>query len=373
MTPPQLGLPAGGTIFSYAGGGRTSNASYVGQTASVAITVCGMSLDTMTGNLYIADKLNNVIRMVTKSTGIITTVAGSSSSSSRGDGRLAVLALLSSPRDVAADPFNGDIYIAVGDTIRLVTKSTGIITTIAGKSNLRGYTGDGGLAVNSTLFFPQGIDTDTSTGDLYIADTANNAIRLITKSTGIITTIAGTDQYGYSGDGGLATLASLRKPRGVAVDASSGNVVIADTENNLIRIITKSTGIITTIAGTGSYDYSGDGGLATSASFNYPCGVAVDASSGNVVVADTYNYAIRMITKSTGIITTIAGTGNKGYRGDGGPAIHAELTWPQSVAFDTSTGTMYIADTGNNVVRNVVRTHASAPADTGKAKRTQLC
>ena len=350
---------APGTIFSYAGGGEISNASYVGEAKSVAITVYGISVDAMTGNLYVADKFNNVIRMVTKSTGIITTVAGKGSGSDSGDGGLAVLASLSFPSDVKADRFNGDIYIAAGDTIRMITKSTGIITTIAGNGTLEGYTGDGGLAINSTLWHPRGIDINPSTGDLYIADTFNNAIRMITKSTGIITTIAGTGKQGYSGGGGPATSATLYNPNAVAVDAATGNIYIADSYNNAIRMINRSTGIITTIAGNGTWGGSGDGGPATSAMLRCPSSVAIHASSGNVVIADTWNLAIRMISSRTGIITTIAGNDLFGYGGDGGPAIHARIMWPHSVALDASSGTMYIADTGNYVVRNVIGTPSS--------------
>jgi trimeric autotransporter adhesin len=131
-----------------------------------------------------------------------------------------------------------------------------------------------------------------ASGNIYIADSANNRIRMVMKSTGIISTVAGTGSSGYSGDGGQATSAALRDPYGVAVDAS-GNIYIADTYNHRIRMVTKSTGIISTVAGTGSSGYSGDGGQATSASLRDPFGVAVDAS-GNIYIADSSNDRIRM-------------------------------------------------------------------------------
>ena len=337
------------------GDGRQATTAYLSSPS-------GMWIDSTTGNLYFADSSNYVIRMVAKSTGVITTVAGSGRFGSEGDGGLATSASLKSPMGVAVDSSNGNIYIAddYDNTIRMVTKSTGIITTIAGGRNTKGYTGDGGLAVSAKLNAPTTLAVDKSTGNLYIADTYNHVVRLITKSTGIITTIAGTGTEGDISDGGAATSASLSYPEGVAVETTTGNVYIADSGNNAIRLITKSTGIITTIAGTGASGYRGDGGAATSAVLHSPSAVIVDALSGNIYVADTRNHAIRMIAKSTGIITTVAGTSKGGYTGDGGPAISATLLSPRSVGQDTSSGTVYIADTGNYVIRNVVGTEKSS-------------
>jgi trimeric autotransporter adhesin len=241
--------------------------------------------------------------------GIISTVAGTGSYGSSGDGGIATSAEFSSPDDIAIDA-SGNIYIADAgnNRIRMVTKSTGIISTVAGTGSY-GYSGDGGIATSAALNYPRGVAIDAS-GNIYIADTYNNRIRMVTKSTGIISIVAGAGSSGYSGDGGLATSALLYNPRGVAIDAS-GNIYIADAGNNRIRMVTLSTGIISTVAGTGSSGYSGDGGLATSAKSYYPYGVAIDAS-GNIYIADTYNNRIRMVTKSTGIISTVAGTGSYG-------------------------------------------------------------
>ena len=333
-----------------------------------------MSIDSLTGNLYVADSYR-VIRMINKTTGNITTIAGGGRIKRRGDGGLAVLATLSYPNDVATDPLNGNIYIADGNTIRMITKSTGIITTIAGNSTRAGYTGDGGLATLATLSYAQGIDVDPRTGDLYIADTYNNAVRMIKKSTGIISTIAGTGEGGYAGDGGPATSAMLYGPRDLTIEAATGNIYIADKYNSAIRMVTKSTGIITTIAGVGVSDYGGDGGLATMASLHYPSGVAVDALSGNLIIADTDNNLIRMVTRSTGIITTIAGTEYSGYGGNGGPAIYATLFLPKRVAVDASSGMIYITDYDGASIRNIVGASATAispptmaPTGTGKVK-----
>jgi trimeric autotransporter adhesin len=211
----------------------------------------------------------------------------------------------------------------------------------------RGYSGDGGLATSAAFGRPSGIAVDAS-GNIYIADTDNIRIRLVTKSTGIVTTVAGTGSYGNIGDGGLATSAALGYPSGVAVDAS-GNIYIADMSNQRIRLVTKSTGIITTVTGTGSYGNIADGGLATSATLDRPYGIAVDAS-GNIYVTDTDNSRIRLVMKSTGIITTVAGDGTRGYGGDGGDARLSTLSSPSGIAIDVS-GNIYVTDSGNNRLR----------------------
>jgi trimeric autotransporter adhesin len=301
------------------------------------------------GNIYIADTSNSRIRLVTKSTGIITTVAGDGTIGYTGDGGLATSAGLYNPNGIAVDA-SGNIYIAdtSNSRIRLVTKSTGIITTVAGDGTIE-YKGDGGLATSAGLYTPNDVAVDAS-GNIYIADSGNHRVRLVTKSTGIITTVAGDGIAGYKGDGGLATSAGLYSPYGVAVDAS-GNIYIVDTSNHRIRLVTKSTGIITTVVGDGTVGYEGDGGLATSAGVYYPYGVALDAS-GNIYISDNGNYRLRLVTKSTGIITTVAGDGTGGYNGDGGLATSASLYYPYGVALDVS-GNIYIVDTGNFRVRLV--------------------
>jgi sugar lactone lactonase YvrE len=183
------------------------------------------------------------------------------------------------------------------------------------------------------LLSPFGVAVDAS-GNVYIVDTFNNRIRLVTKSTGIITTVAGDGKPSYGGDDGKAISARLNFPFGVAIDVS-GNVYIADGSNDRIRLVTKSTGIITTVAGVGTRGYAGDEGQAISARLGSPTGVAIDAS-GNIYIADTVNHRIRLVTKSTGIITTVAGDGTPSYGGDEGPAISAQLNQPYGVTVDAS-------------------------------------
>ena len=296
------------------------------------------------GNLYIADASNNGIRKV-DSTGTITTIAGTGELGFSGDGGPAVEAELYDPAGVAVDGA-GNLYIADSGNQRIrKIDSTGTITTIAGTGEL-GFSGDGGPAVEAELRSPRGVAVD-SAGNVYIADTRNRRIRKV-DSTGTITTIAGTGEFGFSGDGGPAVEAELRSPHSVAVD-SAGNVYITDPSDRRIRKV-DSTGTITTIAGTGEFGFSGDGGPAVEAELYDPLGVAVD-SAGNVYIADYRNRRIRKV-DSTGTITTIAGTGEFGFSGDGGPAAAARLAFPYGVAVD-SAGNVYIADVSNQRIRKV--------------------
>jgi len=275
----------------------------------------------------------------------ISTLVGTGVSGYSGDGGPAGSAELNSPYGVSVDA-SGNVYIA--DTQNSVIRkvdSTGKITTIAGNGTL-GYGGDGGPATSATLWDPYRVVAD-HTGNVYIADYNNNRIRKV-DTTGKITTIAGTGTAGYNGDGIPATTAQLNLPGAVAVDGN-GNLYVVDTWNNRIRKIDTS-GTINTIAGTGFAGVLGDGGAATSAQVNEPEGIAVD-SSGNVYIADYGNSKIRKIDTS-GIISTIAGTGSIGSSGDGGPATAAFLTLPTGVAVDRP-GNVYIADNQNSRVRKV--------------------
>jgi hypothetical protein len=299
--------------------------------------------------------------------GGISTYAGTGAIGSSGDGGAATSATMSGPGGVVVAS-NGDIYFAdVGNhTVRKVTAATGVITTFAGNGS-SGFSGDGGPATSGGLKTPEDLFL-TAGGDLYIADSGHNRIRKVTAATGIITTVAGTGPAGSSGDGGAATLAKLDTPEGVAV-AANGDIYIGDKGNNKVRKVIAATGIITTYAGTGTAGYSGDGGLATLAKLNQPYAVDL-ASNGDLYIADATNNAIRKVAALTGVITTYAGTGTAGSTGDGGAATSARLNAPQSMRLNAA-GDLYIADTGNNKVRLVTAAGIiSTVAGTGTAGST---
>ncbi len=243
---------------------------------------------------------------------------------------------------------SGNIYIADTENfgIRKVVAATGIIQTVAG-TGVAGYSGDGGPATSAQLKKMSGVAVDSS-GNIYIADTENFVIRKVVAATGIIQTVAGTGSAGYSGDGGLATSAQLKKSFDVAAD-SSGNIYIADTENFVIRKVVAATGIIQTVAGNGSGGYSGDGGHATRAQLKKMSGVAVD-SGGNIYIGGTENHRIRKVVAATGIIETVAGTGGSGFGGDGGDATLALLNKPYGLVID-AVNDLYFADTFNYRIR----------------------
>ena len=305
------------------------------------------------GNVYFSDLNHDKIRMV-NSKGIITTFAGTGTKGSGGDGGAATSAQLSQPYGVATD-ISGNVYIAdQGNSKVRKVDSTGIITTFAG-SGTPGSNGDGGAATSAALGGPCGVAADIS-GNVYISELVNNKIRSV-NSKGIITTFAGSGISGDGGDGGAATKASLYAPFGVATDRS-GNLYIAQPNYyRKIRMVT-SAGIMTTFAGTGEFGSTGDGGAATNAQLKFPYGVAVDIS-GNVYITDAYNQNVRKVT-SSGIITTFAGTGAYGSSGDGGAATSAQLGTPNGVAVDIS-GNVYIADMDNYEIR-VVTGKAVCPA-----------
>jgi len=332
---------AQGTISTVAGNGVQGFSGDGGPATSAELYWPAALAVDGAGNLYFADYYNNRIRKITPG-GIISTVT----------------AAVSYPSGVAVDSA-GNLYL--GDSndnrIRKVTPA-GVISTVAG-SGFPGFSGDGGPAISAELNFPTGVAVDAA-GNLYIADNNNNRIRKVTAA-GIISTIAGNGTAGYSGDGGPATSAQLSlnqyaNPKGVAVDAAGG-VYFSDFNNNRVRKVTPS-GTITTTAGNGIQGYAGDGGPATSAEICTPEGVWLD-NAGNLYIADEDGFA-RMVS-TAGIITTVAGIGGASYSGDGGPATSASLNWPSGVAIDGA-GNLYISDTQNNRIRKVSYGRQLAPS-----------
>jgi Putative Ig domain/NHL repeat len=283
--------------------------------------------------------------------GSILTVAGTGLSGYSGDGGPANLARLYQPWSVAVDG-SGNVFIAdfYNSRVREIVKATGTIVTVAG-TGVTGYSGDGGPATAAKLYWPTGVAVDAG-GNLFIADLYNGRIREVVKATGNIITVAGNGTGTDSGDGGPATSAGLSSPQAVAVDAS-GNIFIADGSGNRVREVVKATGNIVTVAGTGTLGYGGDNGPATAALLYDPTGVAVDAG-GNLFIADSGNERVREVVQATGTIITIAGNGGYGYSGDGGLATAAKLANPYGVAVDGS-GNVFIADASNYRIREVAQ------------------
>ena len=263
------------------------------------------------------------------------------------------------PAGVAYDS-SGNLYVASQDdhVVRKVDLK-GIITTVAGTGE-QGFSGDGGSATSAQLDTPSGVAVD-STGVLYIADSHNHRIRRV-GTDGTITTIAGTGVAGFSGDGGSAAQAQLNFPAGISLD-SSGTLYIADSGNAAIRKV--AGGVITTVAGTGQQGYGGDGGPAVSAQLDTPTGVAADPNvAGQFYIADRHNHRVRQVA-ANGTITTIAGTGRPSFSGDGGAGTSAGLDGPRGVAV-TSTGLVYLADTDNQRIRVLSGGQISTAAGTGE-------
>ena len=302
------------------------------------------------GAMLIVDRGNNRVRRYDFKTGIITTIAGTGDRESSGDGGPAVAAALNRPADVLIDRA-GNVFIAEdnGHRIRMIDAATAVITTIAGTGE-RGYSGDGGPAVSAQMSRPAALALDAE-GRLLVAEFANHVVRRIDLSDGTISTIAGTGRPDFSGDGGPATAATLNSPRGIVLNAFD-NLFISDSANNRIRRVGARTGVITTIAGTGEQNFSGDGGPANAATLNRPRGIAADAS-GNLYLADRLNNRIRRIDQETRLISTFAGNDSEGFGGDNGPATDALLRRPSDVTVNGSGGFIVIADTNNNRIRRV--------------------
>ncbi|MCK4587443.1 MAG: hypothetical protein KAU29_08875, partial [Gammaproteobacteria bacterium] len=335
-----------GIITTVAGNGTATYAGDGTLAINTGLTVSHIALDS-TGNLYIADDTNKQIRMVDLG-GVITTIAGDGTTDDTGDGGLATAASFKNLSDISTDITN-NIYITdgVSQRVRVIDNSTGIITTIAG-NGLPGYSGDGGMATSASILLPRRSKVD-SLGNLYITDNGNARIRKVDLS-GIITSIAGSGEKSFSGGGGLATAANLSFPHSVAT--SGGDVYIADTFNERIRKI--GTGnIINTIAGDPASPILP---YATSASallsrIISPTDIITDDSTGDIYIADQAGQRIYKVTND-GSISTVAGQLTFGYSGDGGLAIDAELNRPGSIALD-SAGNLYIADTENHRIRKV--------------------
>jgi uncharacterized protein (TIGR03437 family) len=326
--------PAGSGFFGFGGDGGPAPGARLS-------TPNGVAVDSG-GNIYIADLYNDRIRKV-DTNGMMTTFAGRFGGTFSGDGGPATEAGMFDVAGVAVDE-RGNVFIADMDNYRVrKVDTTGKISTQAG-NGVYGYTGDNVAATQTALSSPVAVAVDNA-GNLYIADLFNFRIRKVNPQ-GTITTVAGTGTAGYTGDGGPANQARIDTAEGVAVDRS-GNLYIADSGNNVIRRV-NAAGVITTVAGTGQDGFSGDNGQARQARLSSPRGVAVDAA-GNIYIADSGNDRIRRVDPN-GIITSIAGNGQTGYNNDGIPATQASLFEPVGLAVDPF-GVVYIADSYNDRIR----------------------
>ncbi|MBQ12402.1 MAG: hypothetical protein CMJ45_12745 [Planctomyces sp.] len=280
--------------------------------------------------------------------GIIQTIAGTGEAGHSGDGGPAERALINDPFMCDFDQ-QGNMYFgqAKGHTLRRVDAATGVITTIAG-TGAEGYSGDGGPASQATVNQIYSLCVDAN-GDIYIVDRLNAAIRKIEASTGIITTVAGTGDPGYSGDGGPGNRAELVEPNDIFLDGKGG-VLIADIQDQRVRRLDLGTGIITTFAGNGEKVRSGDGNPATQASFFGSRAVCMD-SRGNTYVCEREGHGVRKI-DANGIMSTFAGTGEKGYSGDGGPAIASTWNGPKAIRCDHHDN-IIVVDTENHAIRRI--------------------
>ncbi len=328
-----------GATTTFAGGGGQGSVSFSGPATSALLPgIKAVAVDPA-GNVYIGDAPNSAVRKVSQ--GSISTIAGNGFGDHSGDNGPASTAQLSSVSDVAVDK-DGSVYVAEYGSHMVRKITNGVITTIAGNGYEPwwegNFGGDNGPATSAMLSRPSGLAFDAA-GNFYISDTANCRIRKVAK--GIITTIAGNGKSEYSGDGGPATSAGLMVPKKLAVDAA-GNLYIAD--QGRVRKVTPA-GVISTFVGDGTYGYSGDGGPASAAKLNTPAGLAVDAA-GNLYIADRDNYRIRKVTPA-GVISTFAGAGTRGYSGgslgEGGPAVSFQFQGPSSVAVD-SAGNLFVVD-----------------------------
>ena len=346
---------AAGTIATVAGTGTSGYSGDGGAATDATLDAPRTLAVDREGNVYVADTDNNVIRRIDPS-GAITTIAGNGEPGWSGDGGPATEARITWPHSVAVDDA-GNVYVADSRNHRIRrVDPTGVITTVAGTGR-GGFSGDPGPATEAFLDNPKGVAVD-SAGRLYIADTGNNRVRRVDPS-GVIITVAGNGVAGGGGDGGRATEAEVTRPRAVAVDGAGNLYLLEGTEGEVGRIRkVDGDGIITLFAGAGGAGFGGDGGPATEALFNRPRDLAADAA-GNVYVADSENQRVRKVDTS-GTVTTIAGTGDSDFSGDGGPATEAELSVLRGVAVGPH-GDLFLADTGNHRIRRIAGVAAPGP------------
>jgi sugar lactone lactonase YvrE len=350
-------------ITTYAGNGMQGYGGDGQQAINASIGFPGGVSFSDDGSCFFTE-YNNTIRKISP-TGIITTIAGNGTQGFSGDGNLATMAQLYGPSHIAVDN-SGNVFFTdfYNNRIRKIDVGNGFITTVAGNGT-GGFNGDSGLAIQATLYSPNGIAIDDA-NNLYFSDYGNHRIRKI-DINGIITTIAGNGGLVDSGDGGFATNASLLAPQGIAI-SKQHKLYIADSKR--IRIVDLNTGIINTIAGDGTFGYGGDGGPADSAKFLLASDVAI-GTNGRLFITDQSNHRIRSV-ELNNIINTSVGNGIAGYNGDGGFADTSELNSPRGITLD-SCGNLYVADNGNHRIRKIAFNPTCSPEIvTGKILQTSI-
>ena len=356
----------GDTTWTLAGTGAAADTGDGGQAREAAINQPRSIFATATGGYVWAEPFSNKVRIV-RPDGVIATLAGTGTAGSSGDGGQAAAAELNFVHSAAPTPDGGYLIAdTLNSRIRKVS-AAGIITTVAGTGG-GGYGGDGGQATSALINNPRGV-VSLADGSFLIPDSNNHRVRKVSPS-GVITTVAGTGNQGFSGDGGPATAAQLSIPFGIAPTADGGFLIV-DVGNQRIRKVSAG-GTITTVAGNGVAGFSGDGGPATAASLRDPHN-AVALSDGSFLIADASNQRVRRVA-ADGIITTLIGDGVRGYTGDGGPAAAAQVSVPKGVSV-TAAGDVLIADEQNNRIRFigtvVAPASAAAPSVSGQAVQGQ--
>ncbi|MBS1587403.1 MAG: T9SS type A sorting domain-containing protein [Bacteroidetes bacterium] len=346
-------LANGQIITTVAGDGSTGYSGDNDSAILASIGSAGGIVFDVSGNYYVSEN-NNTIRKISNN-GIISKYAGTGTQGYSGDGGLATSANLYLSGFMATDSL-GNLYFSeiINNRIRKVDAISGIVSTVVGNGTA-GFSGDGSAAVSAQLNMPYGICFDKE-GNLYIVDQLNYRIRKVNTS-GIITTVAGTGIGGSTGDGGLATLAKIYSPIAICVDQSNN---LYFTDSGRVRKINTTTGVISAYAGSGAVGFAGDGASALTASFSFPQGLAIN-NSGNLYISDDNNDRIRKV-DAIGIIHTVAGNGISGYNGDGGKADTSALNSPRGIALD-SCGNLYIVDNGNHRIRKVAFNPSCLPTE----------
>ena len=336
-----------GIITTIAGTGDRGYAGDGGTAAAALLSEPFMCAFDAAGNLYVADAMNHCVRRVERGSGVIVTIAGTGAEGYSGDGGPATAATFNQPYSLQVDA-NDDVYVVdrLNYVIRKIDASTGIVTTVAGTGQ-PGYHGDGGPATSAQMREPNDCFLD-GRGGLLVADVRDQRVRRLDLASGVMTTFAGNGEKERSGDGLPALEASILGARAVCMDGA-GNTYIAEREGNGVRKV-DANGVMSTLAGTGEFGYTGDGGPATAATWGSPKAIRCD-HGGNLLVVDTENHAIRLIDAATGIVTTVAG-GRLGGEGDGGPAMAAAMNRPHGCEVDAR-GNIYVADSNNHRIRVV--------------------